>query len=583
MSIYFSNPVTDNTNKIRIFLRLISLTSFILLVSFLFLSWYTEWNPFFWTITQYLGPIIYLGIWIPFAASFLDLELKSISFKRTFPIIIFGSILVVFGAILLNTRLMYIIFNALTSLFNMNTELDEVSSFIVQELILGIFGPLNEELIKIIPILVITRTSIVFFNPENDDLKDFDSKSSLMSNRQIAFYGIISGTIFTFFELFLYQWQLFGVNEANFDIFIQILLRTTAPLHVWTTFIIALGIGSFKGRLAENQKFSTAFFSFLGYFIIGWSFHAFWNSLNVFFGVFYPDESMFLFGSLFVLGIIITILLFFCLIAQFKTTPYFCSHCGYEERGIHSHHSPIKSDLNKAQVRFTHIPSFLRFFSHIRKKKLIKKLSCPFCFNPLILGTCSDCGTRTFVVCPNCNGFISETTAICPHCKIKIKPLIELRNKTLSWPETIILGVCALSSMTFLLAPITVLLFGQLDSFGAMITPFLVFYFLMSITVLLNIVIALFLNRTTGILVLFCLFLQFILLMFTILGSMIIIGLFRAFLTFDVLGLGVLLLGGVSALFLGYFVYNVFFLNYSPLFSEYNLDYWVDQISEDMP
>ncbi len=64
---------------------------------------------------------------------------------------------------------------------------------------------------------------------------------------------------------------------------------------------------------------------------------------------------------------------------------------------------------------------------------------------------------------------------------------------------------------------------------------------------------------------------------------MIILGLFRALLTFDILGLGVLLLGGVSALFLGYFVYNVFFLNYSPLFSEYNLDYWVDQISEDMP
>lgn len=566
-------------------LRLVSFVSFILLISILFISWYTEWDPFFWTITQYLGPIIYLGIWIPFAASFLDLELKSISFKRTFPIIIFGSILVVFGALLLNTRMMYIIINALTSIFNMNAELDEVGLFIFQELFIGIFGPLNEELIKIIPILVITRTSIAFFNPENDDLKDFNYKSSLISNRQIAFYGIISGTIFTFLELFLYQWQTLGTNGANFDIFIQILLRTTAPLHVWTTFIIALGIGSFKGRLAENQSLLTAFSAFLGYFIIGWGFHSFWNTLNVFFGVFYPDESMLLFGFLFVLGIIVTILLLFGVILQFRKTPYFCPHCGYEERGIHSHlsvHSTIKSNFDKKQVSNARTHSFLHFFSHLRKRKMIKKLSCPFCFNPLILGTCSDCGTRTFVICPGCNGFISETTAICPHCKMKIKPLIELRNKTLSWPETIILGVSSLSSMTFLLAPITVLLFGQSDSVGATITPSLVFYFLMSITILLNIVITLFLNRTTGIMVLFCLFLQFFLLALTILGSMIIIGLFRAFLSFDILGLGVLLLGGVCALFLGYFIYNVFFLNYSPLFSEFNLDYGVDQISEDM-
>jgi hypothetical protein len=301
----------------------------------------------------------------------------------------------------------------------------------------------------------------------------------------------------------------------------------------------------------------------------------------VFFGVFYSDEIMLLFVILFVLGMIITILLFFCVIFQFKKNPYLCSHCGYEERGMHSHHSSIKPDSNKTQLGFTRIHSFLGFFSHLRKQSMIKKLSCPFCFNPLILGTCSECGTRTFVICPSCNGFISETTAICPHCKIKINPLIELRNKTLSLPETIILSVCSLSSMAFLLAPITVLLFGQLDSFGAMITPYLVFYFIMSLTTLLNIVIALFLNRTVGILVLFCLFLQFVLLILTILGSMVIIGLFRAIMTFDILGLGVLLLGGVCTLFLGYYVYNVFFLNYSPLFSEYNLDYWVDQISED--
>ncbi len=530
------------------------------------------WNPFFWTLTQYISPILFLGIWVPFAMSFLDLELDSISFKRTFPVIIFGSILVVFGALLLNTRLIFLILTAITSFFNMNTEINQIGSFVVNELMLGIIGPANEELMKIIPIIVIANTSIVFFNPEVDDFKEFNTKSSIMSVRQFGLYGIISGTIFTFLELFLYQWQIIGSGGSNQEIFTQISLRTLAPIHVWATFLIALGIASFKGRLAELQTIKTAFFSCMGYFIIGWGFHAFWNSLNVYFNIFLPQEEIILFFMLCTLGVIVNILLFFGIMFIFKTTPSLCPHCGYQEKGIHYHHTTKEPQHDFYQSRYENVRSFVNLFSHLRRNQLKKSLGCPFCYNPLILGTCSTCGARTFVICPQCNGFISETTTKCPHCNKKINPLVKLRNNVLSWPETIILGVTSLSSIAFLLAPITILLFGQINSYGAIIIPILVFYFLMSITTILNIIIALFLNRTAGMLVLFCYFLEFVALIFTILVSLIIIGFFRAIFTLDIIGLVIIFLSSSIIVFLGYRFIHTYYFNYSPIFSEYNLE-----------
>ncbi|MFX0086980.1 MAG: PrsW family glutamic-type intramembrane protease [Candidatus Hodarchaeota archaeon] len=530
------------------------------------------WNPFFWTLTQYLSPILFLGIWVPFAASFLDLEFDSISFKRTFPVIIFGSILVVFGALLLNKRLIFVILTAITSLFNMNAEIDQIGTFVVNELMIGIIGPANEELMKIIPIIVITNVSIVFFNPEVDDFKEFNTKSSIMSVRQLGLYGIISGTIFTFLELFLYQWQLTGSGSGNQEIFLQISLRTLAPIHVWTTFLMALGIASFKGRLAEHQTIKTAFFSCLGYFIIGWGFHAFWNSLNVYFNIFLPQEETILLLIVSTLGVLVNILLFFGIIFIFKTTPSLCSHCGYQEKGIHFHHIAKEPQSDIKQSRYEHVRSFVNLISHLRRNQLKKTLGCPFCFNPLILGTCSTCGARTFVICPQCNGFISETTRKCPHCNKKINPLTKLRNNVLSLPDTIILGVTSLSSIAFLLAPITILLFGEPDGYGGVIIPILVFYFIMSITTLLNVVIALFLNRTAGMLVLFCYFLEFVALIFTILSSLAIIGFLRAILTLDIIGLIIITLSGIIIFILGYrFVYTYYF-NYSPIFSEYDLE-----------
>ncbi|MHA2244705.1 MAG: hypothetical protein ACXADY_07015 [Candidatus Hodarchaeales archaeon] len=529
------------------------------LITLLGLSWISQWDPFIWTLTQYLGPLLFLGIWIPFAGSFFTLDFSSL--KRTFPAILFGSVLVVLGALLLNQRLLFVILDAISGLFVLETT--TLGQFVVNELIVGIFLPANEEIMKIIPILVVAHAPIVIFNSEKSDpSSEFETRCSIITLRQFGFYGIVSGSIFTFLELFLYQWQ--QVEVAKEEIFYQILFRTLAPLHVLTTFIIALGIGLLKIRLAELRGVKTAILASSGYFLLGWGLHSFWNTINIFYVVYRPDLEIELYTILAIYGVFTVLLLFFGILKVFRQEPRICTHCGLEERGLHSHENQTTETSTLRNIR-----SPLRFFSLISVSKLKKRFSCPFCYNPLILGTCSTCGASTFVTCPHCNGFISETTSLCPHCKKKLNPLIELQTKTLSWPETIILGISSLASMAFLLAPINILLFSQIEDLGSIVNPILLFYFLMSLTALTNVVIALFFNRTSGMLVLFCYFLELALLVFIILGGFVIIGFMRSLFLLDILGIGLVCLGGIFLLFVVYRFLHVFVYDYSPVFPEY--------------
>ncbi len=559
----------QQSNQFPSFFRIISLISFLILGSLLAASWISQWNPFIWTMTQYLGPLLFLGIWTPFAASFINIEKYAI--KKTLPAIIFGSILVVLGALLLNNRLLFLILDTISGIFMLEGDLNETSLFVVNELIVGIILPTNEEIMKIIPILVVAHAPIVFFNPEKSDPSaDFFTRSSIMTRRQFALYGIISGSVFTFLELFLYQWQSSSTEPEL--IFIQVLFRTLTPVHIMTTFYIALGIGTLKTRLLDQHKTNLAtILTSSWYFILGLGFHGLWNTINVIYGVFRPDAEMELIFVLAILGIISDLILLTGILIIFRQEPHLCNHCSFEELGKHLHLEQVIRARESEQKESRRIFSILKFFSYFSVKKLKKRLSCPFCLNPLTLGTCSTCGARTFLTCPHCNGFISETTTVCPHCNKKIRPLIELQTKALSWPETMILGVSSLASIAFLLAPLSIFIFGQMGEIGVLITPILIFYFLMSITTLISIIIALFFNRTTGILVLFCFFLELALLAFIIIGGTLISGFLRSIITLDIIGLGMFCLGAVILFFIMDRFIHRFYHNFTPIFPEYEI------------
>ncbi|MFX1516635.1 MAG: hypothetical protein ACFFC6_10020, partial [Promethearchaeota archaeon] len=265
------------------------------------------------------------------------------------------------------------------------------------------------------------------------------------------------------------------------------------------------------------------------------------------------------------IGIFCVFFLFFLILIIFRRNPRICPNCGLELNNFHPH----KEDLRKITKERKDIFLF-NIFTHIRISKLRKRISCPFCLNLLILGTCSTCGASSFVTCPHCNGFISETTSLCPHCKKKIRPLIELQITALTRPETFILGITALASIAFLLAPISVLILGQLGA--SVISPILIFYFLMSIITLTNVLIALFFNRTSGMLTLFCYFLELAMLILVILSGFIIVGFFQAVLTNDLLGLGGVCFVGIVSFFIVYRFIYIFIFNYSPAFPEYQIN-----------
>ncbi|MFW9905012.1 MAG: PrsW family glutamic-type intramembrane protease [Candidatus Thorarchaeota archaeon] len=528
------------------------------------ISWISNWNPAFWTMTQYLCPILFLGTWVPFAGSFLTLDQEISSFRKTFPSILFGSILIVLGALLLNQRLFFVILDAISGLFLLEPTL--LNEFIVNVLIVGMIAPANEEFMKVIPILVVAQAPIVFFNPEKSDLRsEFEIKHSIKTLRQFGFYGIVSGTVFTFLELFLYQWSLIDSSNSPESVFLQLLFRTLTPLHVLTTFLLALGVGSLKIRLAQQQNVKASLLINSGYFLLGWGLHSLWNIINVYYYVYRPEAELELYTILVIYGMVCVLLLFFGILLIFRTTPKICPNCGLEEQGIHPHKNEFLEIPREKKDTFP-----FKLITHISPQKLRKHISCPFCLNPLILGTCSTCGASSFVTCPHCSGFISETTSLCPHCNKKIQPLIELQMSALTKPETIILGITSLASIAFLLAPISLLIFGQLGV--SIISPILIFYFIMSITIFSNVIISLFFNRTSGMLTLFCYFLELALLILVILSGFVIIGFLKALSTSDLLSLGMVCLGGVMLCFIVYRFVYVFIFNYSPVFPEYRLN-----------
>ena len=125
-------------------LRSISIFSFLLLLALLFISQSTFiFREEIWIFTQYIASILFLGIWVPYAFSFFvksKTELKSLN--RTFSIAIFSSLIVVIGALMLNTHLLLMILSSIFGLFSRNGNDDLLVTFLINEIPIGLLLPL---------------------------------------------------------------------------------------------------------------------------------------------------------------------------------------------------------------------------------------------------------------------------------------------------------------------------------------------------------------------------------------------------------------------------------------------------------
>ncbi|MCK4847812.1 MAG: PrsW family intramembrane metalloprotease [Candidatus Heimdallarchaeota archaeon] len=559
-------------------LRSISVSSFLLILTLLFISQSTFiFREEIWIFTQYIASILFLGIWVPYAFSFFvksKIELKSLN--RTFSIAIFSSLIVVIGALMLNTHLLLLILNSIFGLFSQNGNDDLLVTFLIKEISIGLLLPLNEEIIKIIPIFVISQTGVLILDAEEDNLTNsiIHKHESIISRRQFALYGITSGVIFTFLELFLYQWQSIEATIDPFSmVFEQILLRIFAPVHVLASMILALGIYSFKQQLANNNSKRIAILSSAKYILLGWGIHAFWNSLVVYYRIYLPSRTEELIFLLFIIGIFINITLIGYIWKVFHQTPEFCKVCGLEGK-FHDHndHRKVIPDVRSEISVFSKILSKISFPVRISRRKLSYSYICQYCFNRIIKGACSHCGARIYLTCPSCNTYLSETTSICPNprCSKKIISLIENQFVSLSRTETWILGVSALASLAYILSPMSILFWMNQEMYFP-ITIF-IFYFVIGLTIIINIFIALFINRTTGILVLYCFILNLILLIFIGAAGTTLIGFFKSLLLLDVLGAIILFFIFIIIIYVIRKFISGILCNYTPIFPEFRED-----------
>jgi hypothetical protein len=523
-----------------------------------------------WIFTQYCAPLLFLGIWIPYALSFfVDSKTELKSLNRTFGIAIFGSVVVVLGALMLNTHLLSLIVNLIFGLFNLDGD-NLLSNFLINEIPIGILLPLNEEFVKIIPIIVISQTGVLILDTEEDNLQNaiIHRRQSIVSRRQYAIYGITSGVVFTFLELFLYQWQSIEAAVDPFsEVFEQVLLRTVAPVHILASMLLALGIYNFKIRIAEDKTKKIALLSSVKYIILGWGIHAFWNSLNVYFAVYLPSMMEELSVILLMLGMLVNFTLVFYIWKVFQKSPDFCKSCGLEGR-FHNHRNTTPSINSNISI----IRKIFSFPLRISQTKLSYSYICEYCFNKITKGACSNCGARNYLACPSCNAYISETTSVCPNpkCSKKIVSLIENQFVTLSRIETWVIGVSALASLTFILSPLSILFWLNQETFPPI--AIFIFYFIIGLTIIINIFIALFINRTSGILVLNCFMSNILLLIFLSAVGTILLGFLKSIFYLDVLGAIILFIAFFIIIFLIERIISVIFRNYKPYFPEFKED-----------
>ena len=552
----------------RFLLRLFSILSFVTILILLFLSQTTIiFGAQIWIFAQYSVPLLFLGIWVPYALSFfVDSKTEIRSLNRTFGISIFGSVIVVLGALMLNTHLFSLILDSIVGLFNLEGD-DLLVTFLITEIPIGLLLPLNEEIVKIIPIIVISQAGVLILNTEEDTLEKAitNRHQSIISRRRYALYGITSGVVFTFLELFIYQWYSIEATADPFSpVFDQVLLRTLAPIHVLASLFLALGIYDYKNCLANDKSRSIAFLSCVKYIFLGWVVHAFWNSLNVYFVVYLPSMMEVLTIILLILGMCTNIILVIYIWKVFNKTPTFCESCGLEGR---KHRHGINTPETKTNL--SALRKIISIPLRISRKHLSFSYVCQYCFGKISKGACSSCGARIYLACPNCNTYISETTSVCPNpsCSKKIVSLIENQFVSLSRIETWIIGICALASLAFILSPMSILFWMDQNTYPPL--AIFIFYFIIGLTIIINIFIALFINRTTGILVLNCFMLNLILLTIISAFGTTFIGIIKSVLYRDAVGGVVLLFILILIIYItGKFIPSVV-KNYRPIFPEF--------------
>lgn len=391
--------------------------SLLALIAWLGLLMFAPVVPSLSSIAFYCGPFLFAPIWTAFAlwvfhknsqGFFENDQLRVIAF----PFVVVAST-VAFSALILNSNATLLSVVMLEIVVNLGFEMSEESLLI---LIVGFVAPFMEELIKLLPILALSRATME--RPVPLAASKQSSRAPLLTSVRLpVLLGIAVGSAFVVLETYFYMFFV-STNVSESDLteyrYFQLFLRTVGPLHVLTAAISGLGVGLALSASRRSEIATIQWHRVFAAFLVAWGLHAGWNTIAVLTET-SSDEVSFalqdnlLFVSM-AIGVFFLLLGLTILIGLQRVD--ICHRCNVQ-----------KTTETCFVCRETPLLPMPRRNLAFWRKRYVK---CPKCKQKLNqLGACTSCNAQVSLICPSCWFMVGPEEKTCRRCGENLQLLPE--------------------------------------------------------------------------------------------------------------------------------------------------------------
>ncbi|MFX0114466.1 MAG: PrsW family glutamic-type intramembrane protease [Candidatus Hodarchaeota archaeon] len=408
-------PVRD-TDSVTIFIGV----SFVALALWLSLLFLTPFFPSLAPIAFYCGPFLFAPVWTAIAIWIFRKNSNGFCEKDQLKLISLPFLAVVctvaFSALILNSNATLLSLVAVEIADNAGFHMDE--KFILV-LIIGFVAPCIEELIKLLPVLLLSQATTE--KPLTPIASTKRTSAPLFTSVRLPMLlGIIAGSAFVVLETYFYMFYISAIYSEDFSEselvdfrYLQLFLRTIGPLHVLTAAISGLGVGLALLGSRHSEKSKVQWYKALIAFLVAWGLHAAWNTVAVLSDT--EEEASFaLQDNLLFVGMAIGVLVLLMGLIPTIGLRHFtiCPGCGIQKT------TEYCSVCQEVHLRL-YPKSNLLFW----QKGYVK---CPRCKEALErLGSCKFCNSQFSLTCPNCWHMVGGGEKNCQNCGEQLQLIAE--------------------------------------------------------------------------------------------------------------------------------------------------------------
>ncbi|MHA1912442.1 MAG: PrsW family glutamic-type intramembrane protease [Candidatus Kariarchaeaceae archaeon] len=381
---------------------------------FLTIIWAISWilpplysDSLFIKFVLIVGPLSFFGVWVGlfmltiFKGDYPEKE----QFQLVFPFLMIMGFGVTFSALIMNNNLIAIL-EPITYIFDgLGLDIDYISFFEIGMTV--VLGPFVEEIVKIVPIILLANSEVkrLVRDKKTNELM-LKSQVLIGSRRLFIFYGVITGTMFVIFETYFYIFvntpDPFGQHLVVS--YLQLSLRTFAPLHVFTAAIASMGVYHALEWNKSDNSFSFRLVNLLPFFMVAWIAHGFWNYQALYADIPFPNSLEYpIFMPVFgIMGIALNIGLFALWYISWQEKVDLCPRCGKQ-----LFENKCACEGKKEAV----LPVKPR-------RAKIKEVNCRYCKEPLTnYSRCEKCGYKTaLMACSICHAPLNLESEVCTQC-----------------------------------------------------------------------------------------------------------------------------------------------------------------------